>query len=165
VFKNEYSDFDAHFEVLHHSELIQDLLQNKKIKLNKEFNELVTFHDSCYMGRYNDVYEEPRRILRSVPGVQLVEMERSKRQGFCCGAGGGRMWLEEEIGSRINQNRAKEAVDTGAKTVVSNCPFCLTMLKDGIDEIGVEGVRTVDLVELVADSLDVPDEPKEDTAS
>lgn len=161
VFKNEYSQFDAHFEVLHHSELIQDLLANDKIKLDKEFDALVTYHDSCYMGRYNNVYEEPRRVLRSVPGVQLVEMERTKRQGFCCGAGGGRMWLEEHIGSRINQERVQEAVGTGADTVVSNCPFCLTMIKDGIDEIGAEGVRALDLVELVADSLDTPEEAQE----
>jgi Fe-S oxidoreductase len=158
VFKNEYSQFDTHFEVLHHSQLIQQLLWDERIELTAEFNQLVTYHDSCYMGRYNDVYAEPRKVLESVPGLELKEMPRNKREGFCCGAGGGRMWLEEHIGSRINQERVKEAVETGAQTVATNCPFCLTMIRDGIGEIGAEGIEALDIAEIVANSMVTPEE-------
>lgn len=158
VIKNEYSQFDAHFDVLHHSQLIQQLLLDERIKPSRSFDQLVTYHDSCYMGRYNEVYDEPRRALRSVPGLKIKEMERSKRQGFCCGAGGGRMWLEEDLGSRINQNRVEEAVATGATTVATNCPFCLTMIRDGISELKVEGVEALDIAEIVANSLDLPED-------
>lgn len=157
VFKNEYTQFGVEYEVYHHSQLIQQLLADDRIKPDRSLDELVTYHDSCYLGRYNEVYEEPRRVLRSVPGVKVVEMPRHERQSFCCGAGGGRMWLEEHLGTRINQNRVKEAVETGATTIASNCPFCLTMLRDGLGELGVEGVQTRDIVEILADSLNVPE--------
>lgn len=154
VFKNEYTQFGVEYEVHHHSQLIQQLLHDERIKPSKELNELVTYHDSCYMGRYNQVYSEPRQAIRSVPGVEVVEMPRHERQSFCCGAGGGRMWLEEHIGDRINQNRVREAVETGATTIASNCPFCMTMLSDGLGELGIEGVQTKDIAEIVADSLE-----------
>lgn len=160
VIKNEYPQLGATFEVYHHSQLVQELLYDERVKPSKDFDKLVTYHDSCYMGRYNDVYEEPRRMLRSVPGLSLVEMPRTERQSFCCGAGGGRMWLEEHIGERINQNRVKEAVETGASTIASNCPFCLTMIRDGLGEMGIEGVDAVDIVELVANSMEDEAESK-----
>ena len=153
VFKNEYSQFGVEYEVLHHSQLISSLIKDERIKPTKTFDQLVTYHDSCYMGRYNDVYEEPRSSLTGVPGLKLKEMPRTKRESFCCGAGGGRMWLEEHLGTRINQNRVKEAVDTGATTIATNCPFCLTMVRDGLNELDVEDVQARDIAEIVADSL------------
>lgn len=158
IFENEYVQFGVKFEVFHHSQLIAQLLKDNRIKPSKGFDKLVTYHDSCYLGRYNDVYQEPRDLLTAVPDIKLQEMERSGRESFCCGAGGGRMWLEEHIGQRINQNRVDEAVGTGAEVIAANCPFCITMLRDGLNEMGIEGVETLDIVEVIADSLDLPED-------
>src|SRR6185369_9943820 len=118
----------------------------------------VTLHDSCYLTRYNGVVEAPRDILGSVPGLELREMENSGRQTFCCGAGGGRMWMEETRGTRINLERSRQALDTGASTVATACPFCMTMLKDGLagTEANTDGVTTADIAELLAGSLAAP---------
>jgi len=156
VLKNEYPQFGGNYEVLHHTQLIETLLKDKRIQLDEAFQELVTYHDACYLGRHNQEYEAPRRALQSVPGLELVEMGRNRRQSFCCGAGGGRMWMEETIGTRINQNRVQEAVATGAKTIAANCPFCITMLRDGLNELGVEGVEVKDVAEIVAASIKLP---------
>ncbi len=156
VLKNEYPQLGGKYEVKHHSQLIAELLKDGRIKPSEGFDELVTFHDSCYMGRHNDEYDAPRAALAGVPKLKVVEMERSKRQSFCCGAGGGRMWMEEKLGTRINQNRVKEAVATGAKTIATSCPFCLVMIRDGVNELNVEGVQVKDIAELVAGSLKLP---------
>jgi len=156
VIKNEYPQLGGDYEVMHHSQLIEQLLQDERIKPTENFDQLVTYHDACYLGRHNGEYKAPRKALKSVPGLKIVEMERSERQSFCCGAGGGRMWMEEHIGTRINQNRATEAVGTGAKVIAANCPFCITMLGDGVNEIGAEGVEVKDIAEIVAASLKLP---------
>lgn len=156
ILKNEYSQLGGDFEVMHHSQLIAELLKDKRITPTESFDELVTYHDACYLGRHNNEYKAPRKTLEAIPGLKIVEMARSERQSFCCGAGGGRMWMEEHIGTRINQNRVQEAVATGAKTIAANCPFCITMLKDGVNELGVEGVVVKDIAELVADSIKLP---------
>jgi Fe-S oxidoreductase len=151
---NEYAQFGVKFEVVHHAQLIEQLLNDERIKLTTGFDGTVTFHDSCYLARYNDVVEAPREVLKKVPLLKVIEMPRSGKQGFCCGAGGGRMWLEEKLGSRINQNRVEEAAATGAGTVATSCPFCLTMLRDGINETGREDKLVAkDLAEIVAASL------------
>jgi Fe-S oxidoreductase len=156
VIKNEYPQLGGHYEVFHHSEILAQLLEDGRIRPSERWNELVTYHDACYLGRYNQVYDAPRAALASVPGLDSVEMERSRRQSFCCGAGGGRMWMEEKLGTRINQNRVQEAVATGARTIAVACPFCMTMMRDGVNELGVEGVHVQDIAEVVASSLKLP---------
>ena len=153
---NEYPQFGGHFKVLHHSELIAQLIADGRLKPGQvEMTEPLTLHDSCYLARHNGITEAPRQVLVSL-GIRIKEMPRNRTETFCCGAGGGRMWLEETVGQRINQNRVEEAAatigDTG--TIATSCPFCLTMMKDGIGETGrSETMQAKDIAELVAMGL------------
>ncbi|MBL1214082.1 MAG: 4Fe-4S dicluster domain-containing protein [Ignavibacteriae bacterium] len=152
--KTEFPQLGGNYEVIHHSELIDELINSGKIELkdNEEKNK-VTYHDSCYLGRYNDIYDEPRNQLSKINGLELVEMDRSKDKGFCCGAGGGRMFLEETTGTRINEDRTKEALETGADTIASACPFCMTMMTDGVKTFEKsEEVSVKDIAELVLEN-------------
>ena len=150
IFKNEYKDFGWSGEVLHHTELLYDLVQEGRLTMNYPVNEKIVFHDSCYLGRYNDVYDPPREILRGIPGVELVEMARNRQDGMCCGAGGGLMWMEEHVGNRINVARTEQAIATEASVISSGCPYCLTMLSDGTKAKEVEDtVGTYDIAELL----------------
>ena len=152
--KHEYPQFGGEFEVLHYTQFLGDLLSQGRLKLTKPIEQVITYHDSCYLGRGNELYELPRRIIQSIPGLKLVEMERYGKQSFCCGAGGGRMWMEEKIGTRINQMRTDHAIETRAALVGTACPYCLTMLGDGIKEKGQEGnLAALDLSELVDKSM------------
>ena len=155
--KNEYPQLGGHYEVVHHTQLIWKLVSERKLNLRQANTLKVTFHDSCYLGRYNDEYDAPRSSLTSVPGVELVEMERSKQMGMCCGAGGARMFMEEKIGTRVNQLRVEQAMETKPEAIAVSCPFCLTMVKDGLKEKGIEGVQTLDIAEIVANAIVVPE--------
>jgi len=153
TFKNEYPDFDFQVDVIHHSQLLAELVQEKKIAPTTPSDKTLTYHDSCYLGRHNDVYEAPRKALAATH-TNVVEMPRNKKDGFCCGAGGARMWMEEKQGERINQNRAQEALDTGAQVVATACPFCMTMMKDGVEAHGKgETVVVKDIAEVMLESL------------
>ena len=150
IFKNEYQDFGWSGEVLHHTELLYDLIQEGRLTMDHRVDETIVFHDSCYLGRYNDVYDPPREILKGIPGVKLVEMARNREDGMCCGAGGGLMWMEEHVGNRINVARTEQAIATEASVISSGCPYCLTMLSDGTKAKEVEDtVGTYDIAELL----------------
>jgi Fe-S oxidoreductase/nitrate reductase gamma subunit len=152
--KHEYPQFGGNFEVVHHTELIKQLLDEGKIKLkNEAVKSKITYHDSCYLGRYNDLYDSPRDPLKMIKGVELIEMDRSRDKGFCCGAGGGRMFLEETEGTRINNNRAEEAIKTNADTIAAACPFCMTMMNDGIKSFDKqEAIQVKDIAEIVLEN-------------
>ena len=157
--KKDYPHFGGEFEVLHHTEIIADLIARGRIVLKKPVAGLFTYHDSCFLGRYNGIYDQPRNILKAVPGLKLTEMERNLAKSFCCGAGGARMWMEEDIGERINNMRTDQAIATGAATVAVGCPFCLTMLSDGIKDRGKqEGMAALDIAEIVWKSMDMEEE-------
>jgi len=157
--KKDYPHFGGNFEVYHHTEIIADLIAKGKIALKKPVEGLFTYHDSCFLGRYNGIYDQPRRILKAVPGLRLTEMERNLARSFCCGAGGARMWMEEAIGERINNMRTDQAIATGANRIAVGCPFCLTMLTDGIkDRKKEESVAALDIAEIVWKSMGVEGE-------
>lgn len=152
--KNEYHQFGGEYEVVHHSELIAELLEKKTIQLKQVPEVLGTFHDSCYLGRYNNIYEQPREVLRAA-GVKLVEMEKSRENGRCCGAGGGRMWMEEH-GTKVNDMRLGDALELSEKpkVIASSCPFCLTMLSDAVATKDMTSeIITKDIAEIVAEAL------------
>jgi Fe-S oxidoreductase/nitrate reductase gamma subunit len=150
----EYKQFGGNYEVIHHSQLISSLVESGKIELKDEsVKKKITYHDSCYLGRYNDVYEQPRNVLKSIKGTELIEMQRNKSRGFCCGAGGGRMFLEDDEGGKINIERTKEAIASSADTIASACPFCMTMLTDGVKHFEkTEEIEVKDIAELVLES-------------
>jgi Fe-S oxidoreductase len=150
TFKNEYPDFGLDAEVYHHTELLAKLVKEGRLVPKYEVNETITFHDSCYLGRYNEVYDPPREILKAIPGVKLVEMERNRETGMCCGAGGGLMWMEEDTGHRVNVARTEQALAVNPSIISSGCPYCLTMLSDGTKAKEVEDtVKTYDVAELL----------------
>ncbi|MEX1031156.1 MAG: heterodisulfide reductase-related iron-sulfur binding cluster [Paenibacillaceae bacterium] len=156
TFKNEYPEFGLQAEVVHHTQLLAQLIKEGRIQPKYEVNERITYHDSCYLGRYNNVYDEPRDILRAIPGVELVEMERSRENSMCCGAGGGMMWMEEDTGKRVNVARTEQALEVQPDTISSACPYCLTMLSDGTKMKGMDQqIKTRDVAEILWESVHV----------
>ncbi|MFK2825646.1 (Fe-S)-binding protein [Bacillus sp. B190/17] len=154
IFKNEYPAVGFTAEVYHHTELLDQLVKEGRLQPKHSVNEKITFHDSCYLGRYNDVYDPPREILKSIPGVKLIEMERRRENGMCCGAGGGLMWMEEDTGHRINVARTEQALAVNPSVISSGCPYCLTMLSDGTKAKEAEAeVATYDVAELLEKSI------------
>jgi Fe-S oxidoreductase len=154
TFKNEYPQFEGKFEVIHHADFFARLIKEGRLKPHDGLAEKITYHDSCYLGRHNGIYEAPREILGSLPGAEQVEMGRSRAQGFCCGAGGGHMWMEESKGKRINNERTEEAEATGAKIIATACPFCMQMFEDGVGAVPAAAEREMKVYD-VAELLDV----------
>ncbi len=152
VLKNEYPDLGGKYELIHHTQLLQQLIDEGRLQVEGGAfqGKRITYHDSCYLGRANGVYEAPRRVLAELEG-ELIEMQRNRSRGFCCGAGGAQMFKEEEAGERrINTERADEALETGAEIIAVNCPFCLTMMEDGLKARDKqETVMVYDLSELI----------------
>ena len=161
--KNEYPDFGLKVEVVHHTDYLLGLVAEGKLVPTKPVVGRVVYHDSCYLGRYNGIYDPPREILKRIPGVELVEPEYwTKQRGLCCGAGGAQMWMEEQNSDRVNVKRTLQLLDTGAKTVASACPFCMTMLTDGIKSKSLEdSIQQLDVVELLDRSCEVTVVPPE----
>ncbi|MDD4858875.1 MAG: (Fe-S)-binding protein [Dehalococcoidales bacterium] len=152
--KKEYPQFGGNYEVIHHTQFIADLLKSGKLKVDSIGNKKAAYHDSCYLGRYNDIYAEPRQILKSISGIQSVELARCGENSFCCGGGGGHMWLEEDPSKRLNTRRVEEVVQSGADIVATACPYCLAMFEDALKAKGVEEtVKARDLSELIAEAL------------
>ncbi len=155
TFKNEYPQLGGNYEVVHHTDFIMDLIESGKLKLKEEQRGKITYHDSCYLGRYNQIYDSPRNILRSIPGMELTEMKRSKDKGFCCGAGGARMFMEETTGKRVNIERTEEALAIQPDIIGTACPFCMTMLTDGVKEKeALEQVKVKDIAEIVLEAIE-----------
>jgi Fe-S oxidoreductase/nitrate reductase gamma subunit len=153
--KNEYPDFGGNYEVYHHVQFLEKLLIEGRLKISKKLEARITYHDSCYLGRYNEIYDAPRDILGSINGVKLLEMKRSRDRGLCCGAGGARMFMEEKIGKRINIERTEEALSLNPDTIASACPFCMTMLTDGVKAKEVaDKVQVKDIAEILLEVVE-----------
>ncbi len=153
--KNEYPLYSGDFKVIHYTQLVTELINEGKLNLTNELDSTVTYHDPCYLSRYNEVYKEPRRILQAIPKAKLDEMERSQKNTFCCGGGGGHLWIEEQPGTtKINHIRLEDVLKTSAGTVVTSCPYCLQMLEEGIEHKGIkDSMKARDLIELVEESM------------
>ena len=157
ILKNEYPELGGNYEVIHHATFLQQLIDDGKIKMNENGSfkgKKITYHDSCYLGRANSIYEAPRKVLEALD-VELVEMKRCRSNGLCCGAGGAQMFKEEEKGDiRINTERTREALETGATVIAANCPFCMTMLTDGVKVNEKEDqVKVLDIAEIIATEM------------
>lgn len=150
--KNEYPQFGGDFEVYHHAEFLDALVREGRLKPTRELAATVSYHDSCYLGRYNGIFDQPRRSLLSVPGIRLAEPLLSRDRGFCCGGGGGRAFMEEKIGERISHRRVSQIRETGCQLAVTACPFCMTMLADGVKEKGIGDMGVKDLAEVLWES-------------
>jgi Fe-S oxidoreductase len=155
--KNEYPQFGGEWEIIHHAQLLEQLVDEGKLDLsNARLDERVVYHDSCYLGRHNDIYQSPRNVIGSLGGVEIVEAPRNGTTGMCCGAGGARMWMEETIGTTVNEERARELIETGASRVATACPFCYIMLDDGVKGHGVEEdqVKVADISMHILEALE-----------
>ncbi len=158
--KNEYKDLGIELEVVHHTQLLNRLVREKRLTpvAAQGGTRSVTYHDPCYIGRHNQVYAPPRELLEVIPDANFIEMPRNSERSFCCGAGGARMWMEEKIGSRINETRTKEAVETGADQIAVGCPFCRVMLSDGLTNAQSKGeareeVEVLDVAQMLLASI------------
>jgi Fe-S oxidoreductase len=155
--QNEYPQLGGNYEVIHHSQLLELLVDEGKLDLsNARLEERVVYHDSCYLGRHNDVYLAPRRVIGQLGGIEIVEAERNGTKGMCCGAGGARMWMEENVGKLINVDRSQELIATGATRIATACPFCYIMIDDGVKGEGLEddAVKVGDIAMHVLEAIE-----------
>ncbi|MCL0029117.1 (Fe-S)-binding protein, partial [Dehalococcoidia bacterium] len=156
--KNEYPQLGGEYEVQHYVEFVDQLIQDGKLKPLVTVDATVAYHDSCYLGRHNGIYDAPRQIADAIPGVKLVEMDRNRDRGFCCGAGGGQMWMEQSDGERVNHVRTDQFLQTEASTVGVSCPFCLQMFEEGIGAKQLQDKKQArDLLEMLEESLGTGD--------
>ena len=172
---NEYPQIGGNYEVIHHTQLLEQLIDSGQLDVSQAtLEERITYHDSCYLGRHNDVYLAPRKVVGSIKGIEVVEMPRNGTKGMCCGAGGARMWMEETVGTKVNDERAAEAISTGASRVATACPFCYIMLDDGVKGAGIEEdqVRVADISIHLLEAIEAgeakfhrPDAPLADVAA
>jgi Fe-S oxidoreductase len=142
----------VNFEIIHMSQFLLDLIEKGLLKITKEYNKKVTYHDPCYLGRHNGIYDEPREIIKKIPGIQLVEMADTREDSLCCGGGGGRVWMETVKGERFSDLRIQQALDVGAEVIVTCCPYCITMLEDSkktIEDPRAESLEIKDITELI----------------
>jgi len=154
TFKNEYPEFGGDFEIVHYTQFLAQLIKEGKLELSKKLNKRVTYHDPCYLGRHNGIYNEPREVLQSIPGLELVEMPQSFHGSLCCGGGGGGIWLESKKGERLSDIRLEQAIETGASILAVSCPYCLANFEDS--RLTVEGgdcIEIKDIAELVCDAI------------
>jgi Fe-S oxidoreductase len=154
TFVKEYPELGGEYEVKHYTQFLHEKIMDKSLQLKKEVVKKVTYHDPCYLGRHNGIYEPPREVLRSIPGLELIEMERNRVDSLCCGGGGGGLWNEVEADERFSVLRVQEAFDTGAEVIAAACPYCISMFEDALKTIGKEEeMKVMDISELVLESL------------
>jgi Fe-S oxidoreductase/nitrate reductase gamma subunit len=159
IFGKEYPDFGGTYKVIHHTDFLMQLIREGRLHVDGENRKRITYHDSCYLGRYNGVYNSPRNILTSIGGLELVEMKRNRDRGFCCGAGGGRMWMEETEGKRVNVERTEEALGVKPDVIGTACPFCMTMMTDGVKSKDAgENVSVKDIAEVLLEAVTARDD-------
>ena len=158
TFKNEYSEFMVNFEIVHMSQLLLDLIKEGRIEITGEYAKTVTYHDPCYLGRHNGIYDEPREILRGIPGLTLNEMPASRRNSLCCGGGGGRVWMETQKGERFSDIRLEQVRDVGAEVLATACPYCISMFEDSRVTLGLENALEIkDITEILQEVIQGPD--------
>jgi len=151
--KHEFPDFGGKYEVVHHSQFLAKLVKEGKLKPSHEVNEVVTYHDACYLGRYNRVFDEPRSVLKKIPGLKVVEMKKSRQVSLCCGGGGGRLWMEETVGKKVSVERTEQVLETEAETVATACPYCTIMFDDAAKVMDIEGkLKRKDIAEILDQS-------------
>ena len=154
TFKNEYPEFRVNFEVIHISQYLFELINGGKLEINKEYGKKVTYHDPCYLGRHNGIYDEPREVLKKIPGLDLREMPDSRRDSLCCGGGGGRIWMETPKGERFSDLRLEQAVGAGAEVLVTSCPYCITNFEDSrMNREDSEVIEIKDITEIIQEVI------------
>lgn len=154
TFKNEYPEFRVNFEVVHISQYLFELLNEGRLQLKKDYPKKVTYHDPCYLGRHNSVYDEPREVLKKIPGLEFIEMIESRSDSLCCGGGGGRVWMETQKGERFSDLRIEQAIGAGAEVLATSCPYCITMLEDSRTTMNLaEKIEVKDITEIIQESI------------
>jgi Fe-S oxidoreductase len=154
TFKNEYPEFRVNFEVVHISQYLCELVNEGRLQLKKEYRKKVTYHDPCYLGRHNGIYDEPRSVLEKVPGLELHEMDECRSDSLCCGGGGGRVWMETQKGERFSDIRIEQALGVGAEVLATSCPYCITMLEDSrVTMDAVEKIQVKDITEIIQELM------------